>query len=374
MKKTIYHSWKTGELAEGCKLCVQGKKLVLFITGKCSRNCWYCPISEKKWGTDDVYANEWKVEDPENPVELFEEIRLTGATGAGITGGDPLCALDRTVEYIRLLKEKYGEEFHIHLYTPLKLATEENLRRLHEAGLDEIRFHPDLKDEKRWGRIDTAIKLKWDVGIEIPAIPGYEKETKKLIDYIAGKVKFLNLNELERSDTSAPHYKLDEKGYAQKDNISYGIKGSEKMALEMVEYAEKKGLSAHYCTAKLKDSVQLKERITRRAKNIAHEFDRITEEGLLIRGACYLPGLQPGIDYKKRLEKAGDMAEELQRTEEQIKSLGIKTAKDEKRHRVLMSTEDAQKHKEKLKELGLAVAIVEEYPAEDATIAELEFI
>ena len=39
-----------GELAEGCKYCVKGSKMVLLITGVCNAGCFYCPVSAEKKG------------------------------------------------------------------------------------------------------------------------------------------------------------------------------------------------------------------------------------------------------------------------------------------------------------------------------------
>src|SRR3989344_4060642 len=220
--KTKYYSYCTGNLSEGCSLCVQGLKEVVFITGLCPQRCFYCPISEKKYGKDVVYANEWQIKDPDNPVELIEEAKLTEANGAGITGGDPLANVDRCCNYIILLKKEFGKSFHIHLYTSLQLVTYEYLKKLYEAGLDEIRFHPNLDDDSLWPNLKIAAQFDWKVGVEIPVIPGYGQKTKKLIDFIYGKVDFLNLNELELSDTQIPHYKLSELGYTPKGDISYG--------------------------------------------------------------------------------------------------------------------------------------------------------
>src|SRR3989344_2290645 len=103
-EKTRFFSWKSGELAKGCQQCVQGRKLVLFVTGVCPRKCFYCPLADTKKDLDVIYANEWKLKDENDTDAIIKEARLTEAKGAGITGGDPFSRIDRTVSYIKLLK------------------------------------------------------------------------------------------------------------------------------------------------------------------------------------------------------------------------------------------------------------------------------
>lgn len=375
MIKTSFYSWKKGKLPMGCAYCVKGQKLVLFITGLCPNKCFFCPVSEQKSGKDVVYANEWKIT---SPKDIIEEAELTDAKGAGITGGDPLVKLDRTIQYIKLLKKKFGRKFHIHLYTPLNLVTEAKLKKLYKAGLDEIRFHPMLDKPVEWKRIDLANNFDWDVGVEIPVIPGKKRETIKLIDYIKGKVDFLNLNELEISDTNVN--KLVENGFKPKDKISYGVKGSEKLAKELLNYLKKSKLNVHYCTTTTKDKAQLARRIKRRALNIALKTDFITKEGTLVRGVIYLPELKPGFGYGLQVE-SGNVKKFLGKLKkakiELNKQLGIPSSVlkiDELKPRILTSIAVVDELKSEIKDLNLVPAVVEEYPTWDALEVDVRFL
>ena len=81
--------------AEGCIQCQQGRKLVLFVTGKCHWGCDYCPLSENRRESPDMFANERRCSTWE---EVIEEAHAMKATGTGITGGDPMLDPERSVE------------------------------------------------------------------------------------------------------------------------------------------------------------------------------------------------------------------------------------------------------------------------------------
>ena len=371
MKENKYHSYNKGFLCEGCQRCVKGKKLILFITRICSRNCWYCTLGENKYKKDVVYANERPIEKDE---EILEEIKDSGADSVGITGGDPLARLERTVRIIKLLKKTFGKGFHIHLYTSLDLVKEEILKELFDSGLDEIRFHLDIEDKKYWSRLSLAKKFSWVVGVEIPLIPEYKERTLELTEFIKDKVDFLNLNELESSD--GPYSKVTERGYKSKDEISYAIKGSDELAKEIFEIIPIERV--HFCTVKLKDSVQLGERLKLRAKHTAKSFDIITEEGALIRGAIYLE--KPSFNYTEELKRK-DKEKEIKKLKElknklctELKITRDKLFIDEKKFRFLTSRRIIVKNNEKIKQLGLIPSIVEEYPTYDTFEIEVEFL
>lgn len=366
IQKTPYRSWKTGSLAKGCELCVRGEKTVLFITGLCGQHCYYCPISDIKKGRDSIYANERPVS---NAGELIQEARLCSSKGVGITGGDPITRIERVIEYIKALKKEFGKGFHIHLYTPLNLVTQEILDRLYEAGLDEIRFHPDLEDRQLWDKI--SLHFKGVKGVEIPAIPGREDAIKGLIDFINSKIDFLNLNELEYSDTNSQS--MSERGFFTKNSLSYAIKGSEELAKKLLRYCNEKGIGAHYCTATLKDGVQLRNRIKKRAKNVATKYDQVTGDGTLVRSVLYF-SLKPGFDYRKKLQDETLKNEELKKLAGIQSRLSFPTIVDKNKPRLITSPGHIAANRKRISELGLTPAIVEEYPTWDALEVEIEFL
>lgn len=291
LEERPYGGFARGGLPVGCRQCTDGAKMVLFVTGICSFHCFYCPVSDEKMYKDVVFADEMRVTRDE---DVLEEARAIRATGAGITGGDPLDAVERTCRYIRLLKKEFGPGFHTHLYTMSTDAAK--IQMLAEAGLDEIRFHvpPGL-----WSRAaDSAFvsasrlarSLGLTVGLEVPLIPERERDLVRLIEWAEAEgLPFVNLNEMEFSDANFPRMKVH--GYEMKHELSYGVKGADPVALRILERRWK--TTVHYCTSGYKDGWQLRSRIKRRAENVARPWDVVTEDGTLVKGIVEGGDLEP---------------------------------------------------------------------------------
>src|SRR5271157_1071328 len=265
------------KMCRGCRLCLKGSKMVLFVTGACARDCFYCPLSEKRKGKDAAYANERLIR---SDNDLIGEAQRMGALGTGITGGEPLLKPELTLHYIKLLKEKFGQRHHIHLYTGIA-PSDKVLRQLKEAGLDEIRFHPPVEDWDRFKEtgffkaLKRSKELGMDAGVEIPAI----KPVPEIADTVASVGGFLNMNELEFSDTNCAE--LKKRGYCLKDDVSNAAAGSEEMAHEIVLSII---ANTRYCSSRFKDAVQLRERLKRTARIAARPFDEISADGTIIYG------------------------------------------------------------------------------------------
>jgi pyruvate formate-lyase activating enzyme-like uncharacterized protein len=321
--------------------------MVLLVSGKCTTGCFYCPLSLEKRGRDVTFANERKVASDD---EILEEARTIDAQGTGVTGGDPVACLERTVHLIRLLKKEFGPGHHIHLYT--SSLDPEAFRALEEAGLDELRLHPAAN---MWGSMSSTglaefkRSSRMKIGLEVPVLPAEKEGLEALIAFAADAgLDFVNLNELEFSEGNWE--RLKERGMDVKDDVSSAVEGSEELALEVTAAAKK--IPVHYCSSSFKDSVQLRKRIKRRALRTALPSDVITEEGTLLKGVVE----GPMDEIVSLLRDKFDVPPELFR-------------KDKERKRVEVAPwvlEDI------FSELPFESFLVEEYPTADRLEVERE--
>ncbi len=317
-------------LSEGCRICRRGAKMVIFITGICHNDCFYCPISEDRKGRDVVFANEREVKSMEDAID---EANAMSAEGIAITGGEPLLKLDRVIEFLKTFKD-----LHSHLYTSIP-ASYKVLSRL--KHLDEVRFHPpELKNVKAYEEpIRVAKRMGMDVGFEIPSIAVSEE-----IVEIANKHDvFLNLNELEFSSTN--YENLVKRGF--KPNDHYGCSNCDEIVRVYAERVKK----FHYCSARFKDRAQLRRRLIRMAKNLP-DFYIVTREGTVICG--YVEGDVERI--KRYLDSKGLKAN----VDYVVVEGGIET-----------SVEFVERHLDELKRLGTNVFIIERYPTFKRIVVEV---
>ncbi len=265
-------------ISKGCEQCAKGGKMVLFVYGYCDqRDCFYCPLGENRKNVTDVYANERLVESDE---DVLTEAHRMSALGTSITGGEPQEALDRTCHYLELLKDEFGEDHHTHLYTGIT-GGRENMRKLSEAGLDEIRFHPPYE---QWGDLhgtewEEILYIAREEGLT-PAfeIPGIRAETEFLDFLDEGAADFCNVNEFEMSDGN--YRRMQEQGFELKEGHMSAVDGDRDEILDIMGDHEK----VYFCTSVFKDAAQHRRRLKRMARNIRREFDDITDDGTLVYG------------------------------------------------------------------------------------------
>lgn len=370
----------TGSLPTGCEQCLQGAKLVLFVTGKCGNPLCspYCPISLERRGKDVLYANERQL-DKKNPKwtlkEIISEAENAESEGASFTGGNPLLVVDRVIELGKGLKRQLGDDFHLHLYAPARHLPKNRLSDLCSV-IDEIRFH--LTSLSQLNILKQVFQMSWEVGIEVPAFPGREDFLRGLAKWLERnsnryeKKSFLNINELESSESNFQFFQ--KMGLKQKKGSIAAVAGSSSTAKAIVEWASKEleQTTVHYCPSAAKDAVQLPNRLLRLARNVAEPFDIIREEGphrgLLIRGV--IRGIGPLTEQQEEVLRA-ILHIELEIPHEQV-------VWDIKKKRFLVNPiilEDLAVEIRKLgqaRNLNFQMGIIEEYPTADGLQTEFD--
>ena len=327
-------------LSPGCRICRQGAGLVLFVTGRCERSCFYCPLSEERRGSDQVFADEMAVREID---DILREASAIDALGTGITGGEPLVKLDYVLECIRGLKQSRGPSHHIHLYTGL-LPGRDVLQKLAQAGLDEIRFHPPLY---QWSdpvglkeTLQQAKSLGLIAGVEIPSL----QPAPAIVEAVRQADAFLNINELEFSETN--YAGLAAAGFIPED-LGCAAAGSREVARE---HFLKDEIRAHFCPSRFKDAVQLKERLLRRAKKTAQLFDYVSEEGTIIHGVI-----------EGDLQAARLVLEENAVPEEMYSC---------RKGRIEIAACILEDITSELKDVSCILSIIEKYPFEDGMVVD----
>ena len=347
--KTGFGSYCVNGIPEGCRHCVKGRKLVLFITGKCSRNCFYCSLSSKRKNIDAVWANERQCRGIKDAVQ---EVRESRATGAGITGGDPLLFLPRAIKYARALKKEF-KNFHIHIYLPTFLAGKKNLKALSKCT-DEVRFHPGfLAKNQSSSEMNADIEkiksasLFWkkaNIGCELPLLPEKKQETLDFIKKISPYAGFANLNEFELSDTNfnyvTKHCKLNPD--------TYTISKSREAGIWILAKAKKAGLKIklHACTARTKNIYQYRNRLK---LHNAIKYSKRTAEGSAVYFAVKPASMQAALKELKNLK---------------ITKFHI----DKGKKQIILQEKDAVKALENKK---LHLSRIEEFPTYDRTAIDI---
>ncbi len=277
MLRTMTTGLLHGVLPRGCMYCALGEKIVVFITGICGEDCWYCPVSRTKYGRDVVYVNDLRVGELR---EIALEAHRLRAKGAGITGGDPLSVPERVVRVIRMLKEEMGRGFHIHLYTTGRRLNKSILRALVDAGLDEIRFHTYSWELYRRARMALGIGI--DAGLELPFIPlpEYMGFLEKLIMQAdRDGFAFINLDELEVSEANRENVLLH--GLSPRGLTVEGIRDA---AIEFMSRVRERveRITIHYCTVEYKDNIQFRRRNMRKSVLLSSIRSVVTMDGTYI--------------------------------------------------------------------------------------------
>jgi len=193
----------------GCRSCLLGTGLsAIRKTNKCNLECKFCynygeldripPVGEGMWeiGGTKFY---------EKDIDLLLSIQQK-PTGIAYVYLEPFMEIEK---YYPIIKKFREAGIHQHLYTNGTLATEETLKALSEAGLNEIRFNLGASNcsDKVIKNIGIAKKYIKNVGIETPMTPEFFKVFfKKKQAIFETNLDFINCAELHLNENNIDNY------------------------------------------------------------------------------------------------------------------------------------------------------------------------
>lgn len=194
---------------KGCRSCLTGTGLsAIRKTNKCNIQCKFCynygeldripPIGEGLWeiGGTKFY---------EKDIDMLLRIQQK-PTGVSYVYLEPFMEIEK---YYGIIQKFAAAGIHQHMYTNGLLCTEESLKALGEAGLDELRFNLGASGchDKVIENIRIAKKYIPCVGIETPSTPEYLDGLMKKKDAIlATGLDFMNCAEVHLNPNNIGNY------------------------------------------------------------------------------------------------------------------------------------------------------------------------
>jgi len=238
-------------LSEGCRLCGKGEWSCLFISGLCNARCFYCPSPQI---SDDLPSTQkMSFQSPEHYALFLKEFNFKGCS---FSGGEPLIAFERMMDYLRTIRRIASSDIYIWMYTNGILADREKFRLLAEAGLNEVRFDIGAVAYSL-DAIKYAKGLIPVITIEIPAVPEKLALLKHLVpEMIKQGVTNLNLHQLRLTPHNAA--RMMKKNYTYLHGEHPTVLESELTALELIKYTDELSLDLgiNYCGFQYKNRFQ----------------------------------------------------------------------------------------------------------------------
>ena len=276
------------KFAPGCRSCLLGTGLsAVRKTNKCNIACKFCynygelddipPVGEGMW---EIGGTKFYEKDIDLLLSTYK--KPTGITYVYL---EPFMEIEK---YYSIIKKFKAAQVYQHMYTNGTLATEENLKALGEAGLDEIRFNLGAANcsDKVIESIGIAKKYIKNVGIETPMTPEFfEDFFKKKQAILDTKVDFINCAELHLNQNNIDNYYGDNMYICRQGYIS--PIWSRELTLKFMKIAdeEKWDLAVHDCSNNTKFARSLnlgsKEGKWFGASDYGCEFSRIPFEAFL---------------------------------------------------------------------------------------------
>lgn len=254
LKTLENRTWFVGnesKFPKGCRSCLLGTGLgAIRKTNKCNLECKFCynygeldcipPVGEGMWeiGGTKFYGKD---------LDLLLSIQQK-PTGVSYVYLEPFMEIEK---YYPVIGKFHAAQVYQHLYTNGTLASEETLKALGEAGLDEIRFNLGATDcsDKVIENISIAKKYIPSVGVETPMTPPfYQAFFRKKQAILKTGLDFINCAELHLNENNIGNYDGENMYISRHGYISPVWSRELTLKFMMIADAENWDLAVHDCS------------------------------------------------------------------------------------------------------------------------------
>ena len=239
------------KFSKGCRSCLTGTGLsAIRKTNKCNIECKFCynygeldcipPIGEGMW---EIGGTKFYEKDIDLLLEIYKK-----PTGISYVYLEPFMEIEK---YYGIIRKFAAAGIHQHMYTNGLLVTEESVKALAEAGLDELRFNLGATNcaDKVIENIRIAKKYIANVGIETPMTPEFFASfMQKKEKILATGVDFINCAELHLNENNIGNY-FGENMYICRHGYVSPI-WSRELTLKFMKAADDEnwGIAVHDCS------------------------------------------------------------------------------------------------------------------------------
>ena len=251
LENRTYFVGDESKFSKGCRSCLLGTGLcAIRKTNKCNLRCKFCydygeidnmpPVGEGMW---EIGGTKFYEKDIDLLLSVYPK-----PTGVSYVYLEPFMEIE---EYYPVIRKFSKANIHQHLYTNGLLATEESLKALGEAGLDEIRFNLAASNcsDKVIENIAIAKKYIKSVGIESPMTPEFFTSfLNKKQAILEAKPDFINCAELHLNENNIGNY-YGENMYISRHGYISPI-WSRELTLKLMKIADEENwdLVVHDCS------------------------------------------------------------------------------------------------------------------------------
>jgi hypothetical protein len=194
------HCIHVGKISPGCRGCFTPEiSMGIQVGAKCMMKCPYCYY-------DPARGEQSRVEMDSQLADLFARglaPNWNPIIFALQSTGETLLYMDELEKFVKVIKEmepRKKRNFYLYLYTNGLLANKENLERLKEWGVAELRFHLSASDfsEEAYKNLETAISMGFTGTVELPSLPHNREKIMGMLPRINDLgVKHLDLVECQ---------------------------------------------------------------------------------------------------------------------------------------------------------------------------------